>query len=139
MFGREKKLNGVSPIDNGCLVCNGQGQVYEASRSPGDRMSACPACSVKEEEKVMDIVEPQEITQGQYLVGLDFNPGGLESVNDFKRGTAEIMDRLHEFMMLQMDEGGNDAAGRCAAVALSKYEEACMWAVKAVTKPPMPE
>jgi hypothetical protein len=28
-----------------------------------------------------------------------------------------------------------DEAGRCAAIAQTKFEEAAMWAVKAITKP----
>jgi len=137
MFG---KLNGKDKGGNGkefapvnCSVCNDQGSVYEASNAAGEKIISCPSCGDGNE------IEDQpggELTMGEYLVGLDFNPGGKPEVTAVKTDTAAVMDGLHEFMLSQMEEGGNDAAGRCAAVALSKYEEACMWAVKAYTKPP---
>lgn len=136
MFG--KKSGSVSEIKKGvsCSVCNDQGHIYEGSN---DTLEPCPRCGEEGDGKPTPSVEDQPValTQGQYLVGYDFNPSGREDVADVKLKTAYLMDMLHEFMLAQMEEAGNDAAGRCAAVALSKYEEACMWAVKALTKPPM--
>ena len=106
-----------------CDECNDTGMV-------DDKFCSCRFGSEPKPEAV-------EITEGQYLVGYNFNPGGLPEVDHVKQKTADLMDMLHVFMLAQMEDGGNDAAGRCAAVALSKYEEACMWAVKALTKPPM--
>ena len=70
-----------------------------------------------------------EMSEGQYLVDLrgDDDP----NVTGYKKDTANIIDRLIGIM----NAGENEGAMRCAAVALSKYEEACMWAVKAVEKP----
>lgn len=68
--------------------------------------------------------------KGDYRVGVEFNPSGSAHVDTVKRMTAVLIDGLQ----LLVDEG--DEAGRCAAIAQTKFEEAAMWAVKAITKPP---
>lgn len=72
-------------------------------------------------------------TNGEYRVGLAFNPGQFPQVWDIKRVVSQEIDRLQHIV----DAGGE--AGRCAAIAQTKFEEAAMWAVKAVTKPPRSE
>ena len=69
------------------------------------------------------------MTKGEYRVGIGFNPGGHSQVDGIKHITAGLIDEMQPLV----DLGGE--AGRCAAVAQTKYEEAAMWAVKAVTKP----
>ena len=64
------------------------------------------------------------MTHGEHLVGVDFNPGKHEAVDELKSRTAWLIDYLYNF-------GGDE---RCRTVAIERFEEACMWAVKAVTK-----
>lgn len=69
------------------------------------------------------------MTKGEYRVGVTFNPGNNDRVSDIKNISAGLIDEVQDLV----DLGGE--AGRCAAIAQTKYEEAAMWAVKAVTKP----
>jgi hypothetical protein len=68
-------------------------------------------------------------TEGEHRVGIDFNPSGNPEVDQVKGVVAALIDNIQPIV----DTGG--AAGRCAAIAQTKYEEAAMWAVKAITKP----
>lgn len=69
------------------------------------------------------------MTEGEFRVGVSFNPGGHPEVNRIKKEAEKLIDDL----MPVVDLGG--PAGRCAAVAQTQFETAAMWAVKAVTKP----
>ena len=69
------------------------------------------------------------MTKGEYKVGVTFNPSGDNDVALVKNTIAMLIDDLQ----LIVDLG--DEAGRCAAIAQTKFEEAAMWAVKAITKP----
>ena len=70
-------------------------------------------------------------TEGQWRVGVDFNPSGNQEVAAVKEKAAELID------MMGTIAGDRDHPGaRCAAVAMTGFEEAAMWAVKAVTKQP---
>jgi hypothetical protein len=71
------------------------------------------------------------MTKGEYRVGVSFNPGGHGQVDGVKQITAGLIDEMQEIL----DAGHNSEASRCAAIAQTKYEEAAMWAVKAITKP----
>lgn len=66
---------------------------------------------------------------GEERVGIAFNPSGNQEVDQVKGATAALIDNLQGIV----DHG--DEAGRCAALAQDRYEAACMWAVKAITKP----
>ena len=68
-------------------------------------------------------------SKGEYRVGKTFNPSGMPEVDSIKITTSNLIDGLQPYV----DQG--DEAGRCAAIAQTKFEEAAMWAVKAVTKP----
>jgi hypothetical protein len=68
------------------------------------------------------------MTIGEERVRVDFNTDNLSDVNDYKAGVAVIIDELQPLV----DIGGD--AGRCAKIAQLKFEEAAMWAVKAVTE-----
>jgi hypothetical protein len=70
------------------------------------------------------------MSKGEYRVGVTFNPSGNEMVDQVKVKAAELVDVLQPIV----DFGGE--AGRCAGIAQTKFEEAAMWAVKAITKPP---
>ena len=51
----------------------------------------------------------------------DFNPSGNEKVAEIKRRTEELMAFLRE----------NVPDNRCRSIAITNYEQAAMWAVKA--------
>ena len=51
----------------------------------------------------------------------DFNPSGNENVAEIKRRTEELMAFLRE----------NVPDNRCRSIAITNYEQAAMWAVKA--------
>ena len=75
--------------------------------------------------------EDRKQTEGEYRVGVSFNPSNSSAVDEIKRKTAELIDLMVAF------SGNRNAAGaREAAIAATAYEDACMWAVKAATKQP---
>ena len=57
-----------------------------------------------------------------------FNPSGDPRVAEVKAKTEELIAIAHG---AQQVGGGGDP--RCAAIAATKYEEACMWLVKSLT------
>lgn len=65
-------------------------------------------------------------TEGQYRVGIAFNPGGSIQVNHIK----ELASLLIDYVLKE----GKDS--RCTAIACTEFESAAMWAVKSVTKEP---
>ena len=65
------------------------------------------------------------MTEGEYLVGKTFNPGGKQEVDHVKQMTADLIDYAQETCV----------DTRCMDLAVQAYEEACMWAVKGITKP----
>lgn len=67
------------------------------------------------------------MTEGEYRVGVPFNPSGNPKVDEIKRLTAQLLDLLYNHHPLGLKE---------VDIAMERYEEAAMWAVKAVTKPP---
>ena len=68
-------------------------------------------------------------TEGQYRVGVDFNPSGNAQVNAIKEKAAELID-----MLAPIAADRDHPGARCAAVAMTEIEGGAMWAVKAVTK-----
>ena len=58
----------------------------------------------------------------------EFNPSGDSRVAIVKKMTEELIAIAHG---TQQVGGGGDP--RCAAIAATKYEEACMWLVKSLT------
>jgi hypothetical protein len=77
------------------------------------------------EDATMSEAEP---TYGEKLVRIDFNPSGDKLVQDIKQFSADIID---------MVESNKHMDPRLAALAITSYECAAMWAVKmATTKPP---
>ena len=66
------------------------------------------------------------MTEGEWRVGIGFNPAGDTVVDQIKQRSAELID-------LVSNMGKDD---RCNALAQTAYEDAAMWAVKSVTKKP---
>lgn len=72
----------------------------------------------------------RELTFGEKAVGLNFNPGGDERVNEIKELYAKIIDRLND--LRNLTEAPSEQA-RLASVAITEAQGAQMWAVKAIT------
>jgi hypothetical protein len=70
-------------------------------------------------------------TEGEYRVGINFNPSGDEQVDYVKKSTADLIDHV-----AHISADRNHPGARCASLAMTAYEEAAMWAVKAITKQP---
>ena len=70
----------------------------------------------------------REMTSGEKAVGLTFNPGGHEKVNEVKELYAKVIDLLNN---LRADQRNEQA--RLLSVAITEAQGAQMWAVKAIT------
>ena len=66
---------------------------------------------------------------GESRVRVSFNPSGNSTVDDIKRKSAELIDLCDSMGQ----EAKDDEQKRCLALAMSSYEVAAMWAVKAAT------
>lgn len=66
---------------------------------------------------------------GAARVRLDFNPGKDDLVDRLKRKTAELIDLCDA---IESHEAHGEIA-RCVSLAMTHYEDAAMWAVKAAT------
>lgn len=79
-------------------------------------------------------VQPSAVnrqTEGQYRVGVTFNPSKNISVDIIKAKAAELID-----LLAPIASDGDHPGAHCAALAMTEIESAAMWAVKAVTKQP---
>ncbi len=65
------------------------------------------------------------MTEGEYRVGIQFNPAGDTDVDEIKQMAAALIDKIAAC-------GNND---RCTALAQTAFEDGAMWAVKSITKP----
>lgn len=82
-----------------------------------------------------------DLTFGQKYVGLTFNPSGREDVTKAKQGYADIIDQLHDAREAVGGHHAEDATGdpeageksRLYSIAITKAQDAQMWAVKALT------
>ena len=72
--------------------------------------------------------EPRELTFGEKAVGLTFNPGGNEDVNEIKTLYAKIIDKINN---LRGEDRSEKA--RLLSVAITESQSAQMWAVKGIT------
>ncbi len=70
-------------------------------------------------------------SEGEYRVAGDrhVSVSQVDQMVKVNRLTAELIDLLQDIKDLGLE------AGRCAAIAMTKFEEAAMWANKAITKP----
>jgi hypothetical protein len=71
----------------------------------------------------------QQMSLGEERVRATFNPSGHELVNQIKRKTAELIDLCHSCE--RMAEVAEEK--RLWALAMTHYEDAAMWGVKAAT------
>lgn len=79
----------------------------------------------------MDTAAGRPMTEGEYRVGVNFNPSGNSTVDSIKQRAAELIDMLNPIASDREHPGA-----RCASIAMTEIEGAAMWAVKAVTKQP---
>ena len=71
----------------------------------------------------------RELTYGEKIAGVDFNPGGDEQVNITKRSFAAIIDQLDELRA----KSENSEVKRMYSAAITDVQKAQMMAVKAIT------
>ena len=84
------------------------------------------------------------MSTGEYRVGINFNPGGDDTVATIKRAAADLIDIVGEISdglpPRQMPFHGTPQGDRSAeimrlkALAQTAIEDGAMWAVKAATK-----
>jgi hypothetical protein len=72
---------------------------------------------------------------GESRVRVDFNPSDISTVGLVKKKTAELIDLLQHMRDSEMSENTSNASEIVRLISLSQtaYEEAGMWAVKAIT------
>lgn len=69
---------------------------------------------------------------GEQLVRTEFNPSGSPGVDFVKHEIAACIDKVRQVKPPRSDAAS--AGTRAASIAITKLEEACMWAVKAITE-----
>ena len=77
-------------------------------------------------------------TIGEQRVRIDFNVSGDSEIDNFKKISAELINKLED---MRQRKGTADVSeidtikeyNRLISLAQTAYEEACMWAVKAIT------
>lgn len=69
------------------------------------------------------------MTLGEERVRVNFNVSGDETVDQIKKKSAELIDLCHGMA----DKTSNPEKGRLISLAMTHYEDAAMWAVKAAT------
>lgn len=76
----------------------------------------------------------KDLTIGEKRVRTEFNPEGVGNVNFIKEKTAELINVLEDFKKDERHKEFMDSEViRVISVAQTTYEDAAMWAVKAVT------
>jgi len=78
------------------------------------------------------------MTKGEYRVGISFNPSNNTAVDKVKRDAADLIDYIEAWFQHNRPADGDDQIEviRLVALAQTHIEDAAMWAVKAITKPP---
>lgn len=73
-------------------------------------------------------------TLGEKRVRVEFNPQKGEIIQDIKQATAELINLLEDFRnAVPYGNPPNPEFQRLITIAQQEYENAAMWAVKAVT------
>lgn len=73
------------------------------------------------------------MTLGDYRVDIGFNPGGLGQESEIKAAAAALINLCDELRRMKVAAPETD---RLWDLAQIHAEDAAMWAVKAVRKPP---
>ena len=81
--------------------------------------------------------EGRELTDGEWLVWLDFNPSWDKDVQKIKELCAEVIDLIYKHKVVLMDKetetSGEVVARTFMDQSITKMIEAQMWAVKGIT------
>lgn len=83
--------------------------------------------------------EEKELTYGEKLVGLNFNPGNFPEVDRIKKHYAEIIDILNKQRenikvdTILLDPPKTSELPRLLSIAITEAQSSQMWAVKAIT------
>lgn len=72
-------------------------------------------------------------TLGEKRVRTDFNPSANSNVDQIKQKTAELINLLETERGIEKNYEDVAEKFRLIALAQTAYEEAAMWAVKAIT------
>lgn len=72
--------------------------------------------------------ELSELTYGQKLVSLNFNPSENEDVKKIKTLYASVIDKMND---LRSSTGSQEQKRQCS-IAITEAQTAQMWAVKAL-------
>ena len=76
-------------------------------------------------------------TLGEFRIRTNFNPSNQTLVDQIKQKTAELIDLLEKYppkSIEEMEEGWQRVEFfRLKSLAQTNYEQAAMWAVKALT------
>jgi hypothetical protein len=75
------------------------------------------------------MTEQREMTFGEKVCGVSFNPGGNTDVDAIKIAFAAIIDYLHQSRL----KTTNVETKRMYSIAITEAQTAQMWAVKAAT------
>lgn len=70
------------------------------------------------------------MTLGEKRVRVEFNPDNNDLVHQFKQKSAELINLFRNIPTRPDDKGEQQ---RLISLGMTAYEEAAMWAVKAVT------
>lgn len=70
------------------------------------------------------------MTEGEYRVGVSFNPSRQDAVSELKSRVAKLIDE-----MLAISADPSRPGAQEADIAAREFENAAHWAVKALTKP----
>lgn len=78
------------------------------------------------------------MTNGEYRVGIDFNPSKSDRVGQIKRLAADLIDLIESVPnpdYIDQNDGAHlFEVARLKALASTSIEQGAMWAVKAATK-----
>ena len=74
-------------------------------------------------------MENKELTYGQRMVGVSFNPSGNALVDAVKQGYANVIDDMANLR----EQTDDQEKKRLCSIAITEAQSAQMWAVKAIT------
>ena len=75
------------------------------------------------------MTENKELSFGEKLVGINFNPSQNHEVYNCKKEFADVIDRMNYLR----EQSQDPEVKRMASIAITEAQTAQMWAVKAIT------
>ena len=75
------------------------------------------------------MTENKELSFGEKLVGINFNPSQNHEVHNCKKEFADVIDRMNYLR----EQSQDTEVKRMASIAITEAQTAQMWAVKAIT------